>query len=940
MKTFLQDLALEVTNRYGQNLESICIVFPTRRAGLFFQKELAALSSKPFWAPKTISIQDFLLQLCDRNIPDQITLLFELYEVYKIYFPDEDFDKFYPWGELLLKDFDDLDKYMAPAVKVFATVNDLHQIDSEFGLADEELERLKLFWKNFFDQDLSRLKTEFVNTWKNLNAIYSEFKKRLTDKGMAYEGMAYRTLAESSSVSQLDSLSDISHTIFAGFYALSPAEQKVMQNLIDQNKASIYWDTDRYYVDDHGQEAGKFIRENSLVKDPFLWKGNYFNDIPKNIEFVGIPLMVGQARYAGQLLADIIKTPDFIPEKTAVVLPDEKLLFPVLYSIPEEVEQVNVTMGYPLRQTPLYNLFDELIVLQKNSKINSKGFSTFYFRDVKKILDHTYIRLVGGKLIEKFLHSLNENYIRISVERIYKENDNELFLTLFTLPRNVEEVFSWIKKILRMILDAMSAQDFKFHRLETEFIYTFYTQVKRLEDLLADKKDQLSITTFWKIFKEVIQSVRIPFTGEPLKGLQIMGYLETRVLDFENVILLSVNEDVLPAAGNSPSFIPFNIRKAFGLPTYQEQHAVSAFHFYRLMQRAKNIYLLYNTEPKAMTAGERSRFLLQIEYELKTKFPQTISITKKVISTPIIKEKVLPIVIEKTAKVLEELSNFHAKVNEEPKRKLSASGLQSYIACPLRFYFQYVAGLKETEEQDDNMDAAAFGNVFHAAMHDIYDNLPGIDSATFLELKKKVNDVVDGAIHKEFISIDQLEGKNILLRNVMRELVHRVLIIDEVYLPFQILQLEKDVTRNFSYDQNWNVKLYGIIDRVDEKEGVLRIVDYKTGKVEKKKPVAIEDYFLKVEYKEQFQAMYYAYLTSKMIPGREISSGLLALKTMKDGIWMLNNGEPFTKEQFTEFEIQLSLLLKNIFSETVPFTQTTDESRCVYCSFKEMCHRE
>jgi len=939
MKTFLQDLALEIKNNFNEKTGELCIVFPTRRAGLFFQKELAQLYDGPIWSPKVYSIQDYLLKLADANIPDQLTLLFELYEVYHHYFPNEEFDAFYPWGELLIKDFDDLDKYLAPASKVFATVNDLHQIDADFGLPEEDMERLKHFWRNFFEHDLSKLKTEFVNTWKNLNDIYSEYKSRLKEKGWAYEGMAYRNLAENVSTETFKAMSEFSHTIFAGFYALSPAEEKIMSYLITEGKASSYWDTDSYYTNDHGQEAGKFIRENRLVKDNYKWKADHFKNIPKEIEFAGIPLMVGQTRYAGQILQEMIDKGQFNPEKTAVVLPDEKLLFPVLYSIPEAVTDINVTMGYPLRQTPLYNLFETLIALQKNARLENDGHFSFYFRDVKNVLDHTYIRLVGGKVISSWLEKLKENYIRISSKKILADSNSEIFKILFTIPATIEEVFTWSQKILRVILETMSAQDFRFHRLESEFIYTFFTQLKRLEDILLKQHAKPTISTFWKIFKEVTQSVRIPFSGEPLKGLQVMGFLETRVLDFENVILLSVNEDVLPAAGNSPSFIPFNIRKAFGLPTYEEQHAVSAFHFYRLLQRAKNIFLLYNTEPKALTAGERSRFLLQIEHELKSKFPESINIIKKVITTPILKERVSEIVIEKSDAVMKELEKYSAASGSEPKAKLSASGLQSYIACPLRFYFRYIAGLAEIEEQEENMEAATFGKVLHKAMQLIYADLPGIDENVLKGLSKKINDLVDQAIHLEFLAIDQLEGKNILLRNVIRELVSRILEVDKTYLPFAILQLEKDVTSIFEFQSGKVVKLFGIIDRVDEKDGSLRIVDYKTGKVEKRKPTAIEDYFNNTDYKEQFQAMYYAYLTNISIPGRQISVGLMALKTMKEGIWMLNNGEPFSAEQFTQFESHLKELITRIFDSKIPFTQTDDESRCKYCSYKEMCHR-
>ena len=437
MKTFLQELAVEIKNKFNENTGQVCVVFPTRRAGLFFQKELAKLYDVPFWSPQIFSIQDYLLKLADANIPDQITLLFELYEVYHHYFPNEEFDAFYPWGELLIKDFDDLDKYLAPTSKVFATVNDLHQIDADFGLPEEDMERLKLFWRNFFEHDLSRLKSEFVNTWKNLNDIYTEFRTKLKTKGWAYEGMAYRNLAENLTMNSFDSMNEYSHTVFAGFYAMSPAEEKIMSFLINEGKASSYWDTDSYYTNDHGQEAGKFIRENRLIKDDYKWKSDHFKDIPKKIQFAGIPLMVGQTRYAGQILQEMIDKGEFVPEKTAVVLPDEKLLFPVLYSIPEAVDDINVTMGYPLRQTPLFNLFETLTALQKNARLENDGNYSFYFRDVKKLLDHTYIRLAGGKVIGMWLEKIKENYIRISSKKIIEDSGSEFFKLLFTIPATI-----------------------------------------------------------------------------------------------------------------------------------------------------------------------------------------------------------------------------------------------------------------------------------------------------------------------------------------------------------------------------------------------------------------------------------------------------------------------------------------------------------------------
>ena len=939
MQTFIQQLVNEVVKKHSGQLQNLCIVFPTRRAGLFFQKELAKTLSAPVWSPAIFSIQDYLLKLAGNNIPDDLTLLFELYESYKEYFPTEDFARFYSWGGLLLKDFDDIDKYMIDAALVFETVTDLQQIDHNFPMDEADLERLRLFWKIFFDRDPSILQAEFINTWKYLGKIYSSFRSKLDNKNIAYEGLAYRKLANKISIPGFKFPFEFSHTIFAGFYALSPSEQSIIQTIISHGNASSYWDADSYYFDDPAQESGEFFRKNPLIGNNFYWKQEHFKNIKKEIEFAGLPLHVGQAKYAGSILDSLIKNIDFVSENTALVLPDEKLLFPVLYALPESLDQVNVTMGYPLSQTSLFNLFELLIILQRNARKSVNGELSFYFRDVLNILNHPYIRLLDDRHINSWLASLDENYIRLPISKILTDKDNSLFNEVFIQLTSVKQAFSWYKKILRMILEGMKDEDFHFHRLESEFVYNFYTHLSRLEDILKENEIVKDLETFWKIFREIISSVKIPFTGEPLKGLQIMGFLETRVLDFDNVIILSVNEDVLPASGNKPSFIPFNIRKAFKLPTYEEQHAVSAFHFFRLLQRAKNIFLIHNTETKSISTGERSRFLLQVELELEKRYPDSIHIVHKVISTKASKDKIDQIIINKTPALFEVLSKFITDDISNSVTPISATALLSYITCPLQFYFRYLAGLKEQEEPEEYMESATFGSVLHKAMKHIYTDVNEINNEMINRLKLKIDDNVDRAIHEEFTNINQLEGKNILLRNIIRELVKRIMESERLYTPFKILQLEKDVSNAFEIGKNRFVKLKGIIDRVDEKDEIIRIIDYKSGKVIKKIPESLFNYFTDPVFKEQFQAMYYAYLTRNKMPGKKIISSLLIMKNLSDGIWFLNNKEPFSEEQFGEFEMLLKNMLIEIFSPEIAFIQTTDEERCKFCAYQSLCNR-
>ncbi|HRH66924.1 MAG TPA: PD-(D/E)XK nuclease family protein [Bacteroidia bacterium] len=941
MKTFIQKLTDELIAEHGEDLSKIQFIFPTRRAGLFFRKELATRLTKPVWAPVIYSIQDFIAEFTVYTIPDPLTLRFELYKIYNKFFPGESFDKFYPWGDLLLRDFDDLDRYLADHEKVFSLISDIREIDQVFSLPDEDMEKLRTFWKSFFDKDPSKLKTEFMNTWEHLGEIYRAFRISLTERSLAYEGMAIRELAERLSREGVPEPVSCDKIIFAGFYALSPAEEQIIQAFLKHGKAEIIWDADSYYADDPRQEAGTFLRDHSLVGDSFKWKEDYFSSLPRKIEIAGIPLQVGQAKYAGSLVAGLMKGKDFRPERTVVVIPDENLLFPVLYALPEELEDINVTMGYPLHATPVFSLFESLIALQRNCALDKEKKDTFYYRDVLNILNHPYIRLIDTKSIRDWMIRYEKDKrIRIPASNLVSEKA-ALFRLIFIRQELVQNVFEWGRKILRLILESMKEQEFRFHRLESEFVYQFYTQLHRLEEVIRDQEIDPGLETMWYLFREIIYSSKIPFTGEPLKGLQVMGFLETRVLDFDNVIILSVNEEVLPSSGNSPSFVPYSIRKAFGLPTYEEQHAVSAYHFYRLLQRATTIHLLYNTESKKVAGGEKSRFILQIEHELAVRFSNNIRLTEKIISTGFSKEKILPIEINKSPAVLNILKCYlpNANLKSNYSSKFSASALNAYIACPLRFYFQYVVKLSEKEEPEEHMDAATLGKVLHKAMQLAYSDTVELTKDGIEQIIKRSETILDQAIREEFEAAGELEGKNILLKNVIHELIRKIFRADQKETPFRIYALEKEVKEEFSVNENQRVLLHGFIDRIDESSDGVRIVDYKTGKIGKKKFNEIADLFREPAYKEQFQAMLYAYMVRNNYSGRPIRSGLITLKDMSNGIFYLQQKEPFTTEQFNEFELQLRALIGGILNPDVPFSQTKDETRCKWCNFTELCNR-
>jgi RecB family exonuclease len=944
MESFLAKLAAELFTKFGGDFNGVTVVFPTRRAGLFFRAELAKLLDKPVWAPRVLAIQDLMLEIAAKSLPDPVTQLFELFDVYRTYFPEEEFDEYYPWGEVMLKDFDELDKSLSDPAKVFSIIADLKEIDASFALSEEEMDRLRSFWKHFFDKDSTRLKEEFAQTWRHLLVIYNEFHQRLSDKGWCTEGQAFRIVAEG--VGNTDTIDQRigRHVVFAGLYALSRSEEKVISYLLENNKASIYWDADEHYIRDHHQEAGHFLRSSTLFdKSSSNWIVNHLSGSKKDIEVIGIPMEVGQAKMAGHLVDELSRIPGFSPEKTAVVLPAEHLLFPVLYAMPESMEKINVTMGYPLHQTPIFYLFESLIALQRNArKSGTKKSTSFYFKDVVSILEHPYVRMIDRKAVDAVRKLLrDEKLIRITDEKIIASGNHELFSVIFRLVGDSALLFGWCREIMRLLLQAMEHQQFRSHRLEAEFVSRLFTQLNRLEEIYESVAASSTLETWWNLFNEIIRSTKIPFSGEPLEGLQVMGFLESRVIDFDNIILLSVNENHLPAAGQHPSFIPYGIRKAFGMPTHEDQHAVTAYHFYRLLQRASKIYLIHNTETQSITTGEPSRYIVQLEQELAARYPDTVSFSRRIIATPVAGLVPSPIIVEKTTSVFQRLERYFVAEEKESKYhpSLSPSAIAQFISCPLKFYFSYVAGLKEKEEKEEVMESAVLGNVLHKAMEILYTGKKSLVKTDFPELHKKVVAAVDEAIADCFANPEDLEGKNLLIRNVLQELTRRVLQLDEKDAPLEIVQLEKWENYRFALDEQRSVILGGFIDRVDRLADGLRVIDYKTGKVYFKGVKNPEDVFTDTSHKEQFQATLYAYLISKRFQGEPVKVGLITLREMSEGIKYLDKGVPATPQSLQVFESGLRGLLSNLFNPDIPFHQTEDLSQCTYCSFKDVCGR-
>ncbi|MFM7217437.1 MAG: PD-(D/E)XK nuclease family protein, partial [Bacteroidota bacterium] len=734
-------------------------------------------------------------ELAGGSMPDAVTQLFELFDVYRQHFPEETFDHYYPWGEVMLKDFEELDKSLADPEKVFAVIADMKEIDSAFALESEDMDRLKMFWSRFFDREHTRLKDEFAGTWRHLLPIYEAFHKRLAQKGWCTEGQSFRLVADRVKSGTLSPDQLGKHIVFAGLYALSKSEEELISHLLDHGKASVYWDADLHYTEDTHQEAGLFLRKSDLYRRfSSTWTEPWLSGKSKSIEVIGVPMEVGQAKVAGSIVHALSKEPGHQPERTAVILPDEHLLFPVLYALPESVQKINVTMGYPLHQTPIYYLFESLIQLQRNIRpAKDPGRTTYYFKDVQALLDHPYIRLMDPKGIRDYSRSLiSDKAIRIRQADLHAQ-PIEFFQLLFKPVNDSGSLFSWCKEVLAQLLTAMGKGDFEGNRLESEFISRFYSQLNRLESIYTSVAAASGLETWWGLFRQIIHATKIPFSGEPLEGLQVMGFLESRVLDFDDIVLLSVNEDILPAAGQHPTFIPYGIRKAFGLPTHEDQHAVTAYHFYRLLQRARRIWLLHNTESQSLTSGEPSRFIFQLEEELAKKYPDKISWNRKVIATAVNDAKSAPVIIEKTPDVLQRMARWLVNPADPDscEARLSATAFNNYIACPLRFYFNNVAGVSEPEEKEEALESRVLGNVLHMTMELLYKDVQVINKKDLKGFESRVAECLDLAIEEKFMHVSDLEGKNVLLRDVLLELALKIIRIDCAESPVKLHSLER-----------------------------------------------------------------------------------------------------------------------------------------------------
>lgn len=946
-KTFLEYVAEDIIGKYGTDLSRIAVVFPNKRAALFLNEHLARIAGQPVWSPAYITISDLFRQHTDLKPADPIKLICDIHKSFtKCTGNDETLDHFYGWGQLLLADFDDIDKNMADADSIFCNLKDIHELDDISYLDDEQKEMLKRFFANFSDDIESELKKRFLSLWSHFGDIYHDYNRRLTEQGIGYEGAIYRKVASEETLHL-----KYDKYLFVGFNLIQKVERVLFSRLMKEGKAKFYWDFDEYYMPTARAQQSASVPNNTASFAAYLTDfpnelDNTDRDIyanmrrPKRIRFISSPTENAQARFASNWLLENDRYK--AGRKTAVVMCDESILLPIMHSLPPEADKVNITSGFPLAMTPIASLVMLLFDLYTLG-LRKKG-TAFNPHYLKKLMAHPYAR----HLQEVHLKGVHSKGVHLY--QVHQEGSAALLQHIATLVKQVG-----------------IATKQEGDALTQESVFRMFTILNRLA-ALADSGDLLvDNTTLRRLVSQLVGAASIPFHGEPVVGVQIMGVLETRNIDFDNVLLLSCNEGNMPKGVNDSSFIPYSIRKAHGLTTIDNKVAIYSYYFHRLLQRAGDITIAYNNSTDNGHTGEMSRFMLQLLVESGQKIDH-YSLTAKNQPSPL-----MPKPIEKDETALNKL---------EEMSRLSPSAINTYIRCKLAFYYQYIAHIKEPDSDPETIDNRMFGNIFHRAAYliykDITDHSPVIEKAhiqAYLSNRKLLASVVDRAFEEEECKTNN--GLQIINREVIIEYVTKLLKIDQQLCPFSILAMEEEakVYTQLSFttpsggalkegalvsstpDKHYNLTIGGIIDRLDavtdKQTGKrrIRVVDYKTGNKPSSAIKSIEEVFdpknIASKHSNYFlQAILYSLIVSRSkewnAANDAVSPALLFIKQAATNDYdptLCIDKHPISDVTVyeEEFLTKLKETVADMYSPDAAFTPTDDRKKCELCPYRMLC---
>jgi len=894
MQTFIDTVLDDLLER-RQNLSETIFVVPSRRSGNVLQATLSRKRNHTSFAPIIYSVEEFISHLSGLRTLSSTELLFEFYKVYlKVEAQDskDDFATFIGWAQTLIQDFNEMDRYLIPHAPFFSYISELQKLNQ---------------WGN----EKTPLVTEFLKFWNKLPDFYKAFAENLLAKNTGYQGLLYKKAADE--VNFYIENNNNPH-VFLGFNALNTAEQHIIQELLAAGNTQIFWDADTNILKNEYHEAGLFMRAyrsewKYYSNHPFAYELDIFNQ-PKTIKSYALSQNIGQAKCVGQLLAQIPKEKQ---HNTAVILGDESLLSVLLNALPASISKVNITMGVPLKDAPVASLFELLFSLHKNE--NKQG---LYFKSVLSILDQPSVKRLLGvtQVIALQKHIRSNNLVHIQIDEILKVTDPKLVtiteLLFSSWKNNPSIAVRNCVAIISQLKDILSATETLF----LEYLYGLFKVFNQLQRLLEETVYVKEITTLLHFYKDIISTTTLDLRGDPEQGLQIMGMLESRVLDFETVILTGVNEGTLPQGKSQNSFIPYELKKEYKLPTYKEKDAVYAYHFYRLLHRAKNIHLLYTTGGEAVGAIEQSRFITQLELD-------SLHTVERVQIAPKLQLKAAnDLIVIKTPEII-------SKLSELAQKGFSPSALSVYMRNPLLFYYQYVLGIRENEDVEETIAANTMGTIVHNTLEALY--TPFINKTLTVDLLKALLPQIEDEVHRQYTSsygtLQTIQGKNLIIYTVICRYIENY-IQQEISL---LTQGDTVIVRSLEDDLNISLndttRLRGKVDLVEERNGLLRIIDYKTGKVEQKdlRLSHWEDLTLpEGKHEKAFQVLMYTYMmyktTSLSFP---VQAGILSFKNLKSGFlpftWVKDN--EITEETLVAFEAVLKQLIAEIINPDIPFKE-------------------
>ncbi|WP_298509810.1 PD-(D/E)XK nuclease family protein [uncultured Kordia sp.] len=918
MKSFLSHVVSYILET-NTNISNLTLVLPSKRAGVFLKHELSQQIQQTSFAPDILSIEELVEQISGYTSVSNTELLFEFYTVYKELTPkeaQEPFDSFSKWAQILLQDFNEIDRYLISQKDIFNYLGAIQEINH---------------WS--LEKEPTTLVKNYLTFWNKLQEYYDVLTEKITQKGIAYQGLVYREAVDSLEF-YLQKNEDKKH-YFIGFNALNTAEEKIIQEFLEVGLAEILWDTDQVFFDDPAHDASLFLRRhryewNYFQKHDFSWIADNFSNT-KNIEIIGVPKNVTQAKYIGEIL-QTLQQEDETLQDVAVVLGDEQLLIPCLNSLPQAIERLNITMGFPLKDIPLATTFNNLYLLQEHHRNN-----TFYYKNIINVLSDTNLRPLFQQKDRNLAADIiqyiqSNNIIYVSTEQIverFPKNVQEIAKLLFTYWNDKPKLA--IQNCVKLIrhLKAKLIENREQHLLALEYLYRFNEVFNQLQLLTKQHNYITDIKSLLALYKEIISTETLDFKGEPLQGLQLMGMLETRVLDFKTVILSSVNEGILPSGKSNNSFIPFDLKKQFNLPTYKEKDAIYTYHFYRLLHRAENVYLLYNTEADGLNGGERSRFLMQLE-------------TYKMPNHTLRQNVVIPKVpkIEHQLQVVKKETSMLGRIKDIANKGFSPSALTSYIRNPIDFYYQKILGINEYEAVEETVAANTLGTVVHDTLELLYKPFEGkiITTNDIKAMFKNVEALVVENFKKTYGEGNIHRGKNLIIFNVAKRYVTNFLQQELQTLKsgktLRILQIEQTLQAKVEIPElDFPVYIGGKVDRVDELDGVMRIIDYKTGKVSQGDVEIVDWDLLTQDYKfsKSFQVLAYAYMIhQKQAFQQETEAGIISFKNLQSGFLKFgtkesararNKNQVITTETLDDFLVELKQLILEICNTDIPFTE-------------------